>query len=306
MLKQSTDTVLMIRPLQFGFNTQTAESNAFQDKEHGLEADEINRLAIQEFDNLVQLLKGNNIKVIVINDTVSPATPDSIFPNNWISIDQHDRIIIYPMFAENRRHEKREDIIAYLENEYRIKEVKNYSDYEVKNKYLEGTGSMVIDYVNNIAYACLSPRTHIELFAHFCKDMGYKAISFTALDEYKKEIYHTNVMMCIASKFVIICLESIHNKDEREIVETSFKKTGHAIIDISYKQMNHFAGNMLEVQNEDGVMFLVMSEQAYNALTNAQIAQIEEHNTILKTPLHTIETIGGGGVRCMLAEVFHK
>jgi hypothetical protein len=306
MLKQSTDTVLMIRPIQFAFNTQTEESNAFQHKEHGLEADEINRLAIQEFDDFVQLLKNNNIKVIVINDTVSPATPDSIFPNNWISIDQHARIIIYPMFAENRRREKREDIIAYLENEYRIKEVKNYSDYEIKNKFLEGTGSMVIDYVNNIAYACLSPRTHIELFAHFCKDMGYKAISFTALDANKKEIYHTNVMMCIASKFVVICLESIHNKDEREIVETSFKKTGHTIIDISYEQMNHFAGNMLEVQNEDGTLFLVMSEQAYNALTDDQIKLIEKHNTILKTPTPTIETVGGGGVRCMLAEVFHK
>jgi hypothetical protein len=306
MLKQSTDTVLMIRPIQFAFNSQTAESNAFQHKDHGLEDMEINRLAIKEFDGFVKLLKKNGIKVVVINDTILPATPDSIFPNNWISIDQHGRIIIFPMYAENRRHEKREDIIAYLENEYHIKEVKNYSDYEIKNKFLEGTGSMVIDYVNNIAYACLSSRTHYELFAHFCKDMGYKPVSFTAVDDNKKEIYHTNVMMCIASKFVIVCLESIHNKDERAIVENSFKSTGHSIIDISYEQMKHFAGNMLEVQNEEGTKFLVMSKQAYKTLTKEQLNIIKEHNTILAPAIPTIEAIGGGGVRCMLAEVFHK
>ncbi|MEP6675152.1 MAG: arginine deiminase-related protein [Ferruginibacter sp.] len=304
MNKQAANTVMMIRPVDFSFNSQTAASNAFQNADHGLEDDIIKKNAEKEFDNFVQLLKANGIEVIIFNDTAEPSTPDSIFPNNWISLDQQGRLAIFPMQAINRRLERRKDIIDFFKTNYRINKTEDLTGFETEEKYLEGTGSMVIDYVNDIMYACLSPRTNKTVVDEFCKAMNYKACTFTAVDQSGKEIYHTNVMMCIAEKLVMICLESISNENEKIKLIDSFRSTGHEIINISFEQMNHFAGNMLEVCNQEGKHFLVMSAQAFSSLDKEQIAVIEKFDIILAPAINTIETIGGGGVRCMMAEVF--
>ena len=301
---QAAQTVMMIRPVDFSFNWETAPSNAFQNQQHGLDAATIRNNAQKEFEDFVQLLKGHQVNVIVFNDTVEPATPDSIFPNNWISLDQHDRINIYPMHAENRRLEKRQDIVDFFRQHYAVKQVNDFSAYEQENKFLEGTGSMVIDYVHDIMYACLSPRTHADVVEDFCSKMHYTPVTFTSVDEHGKEIYHTNVMMCIGTGYVVICLDSIRDISERNHVIGSFKETGHEIIDIDYAQMNQFAGNMLEVCNPAGEHFLVMSKRAKDSLNTHQLNHIQKHAKILSPDVNTIETIGGGGVRCMMAEVF--
>jgi hypothetical protein len=304
MLQQSAREVLMVAPVQFAFNLQTAESNSFQNENTKWTTEQINEQAQNEFKNFVALLESHQIKVTKFIDTVSPATPDSIFPNNWISKDQHGRVIVYPMCAENRRLEKREDIINYLLQKEANSTLIDYSNYEAQNIFLEGTGSMVIDYVHNIAYACLSPRTNKELFIHFCNDCNYTPCYFTSVNEAGKEIYHTNVMMCIGTGYAIVCLDSIPDIEEKEKLLQSFTKSGHQIIAISFEQMNAFAGNMLEVQNATGQRFLVMSKKAFGALTEAQINLIKSKVEIINADINTIETIGGGGVRCMLAEVF--
>ncbi len=302
MLQQSAKEVLMVRPIRFEFNQQTAETNAFQNATHGIS--DVSAKAQEEFDAFVALLQNKGIAVKVFQDTEQPATPDSIFPNNWISYDQQNRVCIYPMAAPNRRAEKREDIIGYLQQKKANSETIDLSAYESKSVFLEGTGSMVIDYVNKIAYACLSPRTGKKLFLDYCKKMNYTPCYFTSLDKGGKEIYHTNVMMCIGTGYVVICLESIANKDERADVIANFNTTEHEIISISFDQMNHFAGNMLEVQNAEGEHFLVMSTCAYNSLTEQQKQNLAQYATLLTPHIPTIETIGGGGVRCMMAEVF--
>jgi hypothetical protein len=304
--RQSAQSVMMVRPVDFSFNWQTAESNAFQNAAHGLDEATIRQNAEKEFDAFVALLRANGIEVILFDDTRDPATPDSIFPNNWISLDQQGRIALYPMQALNRRQERRADIVDYFATQYGQAEIKDFTRFENDAQYLEGTGSMVIDYVNDIMYACISPRTHPGVVQAFCKEMQYTPCTFTSVDANGKEIYHTNVMMCIAEKFVIICLESIQNSAERQKVVESFNSTNHTIIPISYNQMNHFAGNMLEVCNADGQRFLVMSSQALASLDAAQLAEINKHDRILAPDISTIETIGGGGVRCMMAEVFLK
>ena len=298
---QSTSHILMIRPVNFGFNEETAGSNAFQNRD----ADKIgvNEKAQQEFDRMVSTLRANGVDVTVIDDTPEPYTPDSVFPNNWVSFHADGQIFLYPMQAENRRLERREDIIARLEDNFGVKHIIDLSRFEAEDKFLEGTGSMVLDRENKIAYACISPRTDREVLDIFCEQTGYKAISFDALDEHNKAIYHTNVLMCIGSSFAVVCLNSIPNPHEKIVVIESLKATQKEIIEISFAQMNHFAGNMLEVKNKDGETLIVMSESAFNALDELQRITLEKYGKLVYANLSTIETNGGGSARCMMAEV---
>lgn len=300
---QTTSHILMIRPVNFGFNTQTAVNNAFQVAGADMAAQE---KAQTEFDNFVSALRTNGVQVTVIDDTPEPHTPDSIFPNNWISFHEPDTICLYPMFAENRRQERKPPVIQQLQQTFTITNTFDLSGYEHDQLFLEGTGSMVLDREHKIAYACLSPRTHQAVLDDFCKKMGYRPVLFTAVDGAGKAIYHTNVMMCVADRYVVICLDSLPNHAENQMVQEYIGKTGKELINISFEQMNHFAGNMLQVQNSAGEKILVMSSQAYSSLQPAQIKKLECYNRILHAPLTTIETNGGGSARCMMAEIFLK
>jgi hypothetical protein len=298
---QTTSTILMIRPVNFGFNEQTAGSNAFQNR--NTEQQQVQDKALKEFDNLVTVLQENGIEVIVIDDTAEPHTPDSIFPNNWVSFHQDGNVFLYPMMAENRRLERREDIIMQLEDEFKVKHIIDLSRFEHENKFLEGTGSMVLDRGNKIAYACLSPRTNQEVLDLFCAQSGYKSVLFQAVDENGMDIYHTNVLMCIGDKFAVICLDSINDQQEKAEVTASLKSTHKEIVAISFTQMNQFAGNMLELKNKDGESLLVMSQSAYQSLNSHQKTTLQKYCKLLYANIHTIESNGGGSARCMIAEV---
>lgn len=292
----------MIRPVHFGFNAQTAVNNAFQVAGADAAAQE---KAQTEFDNFVSLLRSNDIDVTVINDSPEPHTPDSIFPNNWISFHEKGLICLYPMFAENRRQERKPNVIEQLKQTFNITDTIDLTGYEKEQLYLEGTGSMVLDRDHKLAYACLSPRTHKQVLDDFCKQMGYRPILFTAVDYNAKDIYHTNVMMCVADRYVVVCLDSLPYHAEFQMMQETIGKTGKELVNISLEQMGQFAGNMLQVQNKSGEKILVMSSQAYNSLRPEQIKQLEGYNRILHAPLTTIETNGGGSARCMMAEVFN-
>jgi len=291
----------MIRPVNFGFNVQTAESNAFQNRDDDQQA--VQQKAQQEFDGFVAVLRDNGVNVTVVNDTAEPHTPDSIFPNNWVSFHDNGDIFLYPMQAENRRLERREDIIRQLEDNFEANHVIDLSRFETKNQFLEGTGSMVLDRENKIAYACLSPRTNAEVLKAFCDYTGYAAVTFDAFDQRGQAIYHTNVLMAIGSKFVTICLDSISNITEREHVINSIKNTGKEIIDITFAQMNSFAGNMLEVKDAKGETLIVMSQTAFNSLSDNQKTTLSQYGKLVYADINTIETNGGGSARCMMAEV---
>lgn len=297
---QATNRILMIRPVDFKFNEQTAGNNMFQ---QASEQSNVQQQALQEFDGFVTMLRSNGVDVTVINDTLEPSTPDSIFPNNWVSFHEDGAVFLYPMFSENRRFERREEILEILEQNFEISHINDLSFYENGNIFLEGTGSMVLDRANKIAYACLSVRTEVEAFNNFCQLAGYKSVIFNAVDATNYPIYHTNVMMCIGDKFAVICLDSIPNLYERDFVQKVLTLSGKEIIKISLEQMNHFAGNMLEVKNAQGEALLVMSEQAYKALTQTQINALTKYAKLIYAPLYTIEQNGGGSARCMLAEV---
>ncbi len=290
----------MIQPAQFTFNAETAVNNAFQSANDS----NAQEAALKEFNDFVNLLWQNGIDVMVISDTKEPHTPDSIFPNNWISFHDDGRIVLYPMYATNRRLERKPNVIENLKTKFEIKGQVDLSSYENKNIFLEGTGSMVLDRENKIAYACLSQRTDLTILKDFCAKLGYTPVSFMATDAKDYPIYHTNVMMCVADKFVVICLDSIKDSNEQKTVVTSIEKSGKEIIDISLDQMNHFAGNMLQVENDKGKKFLVMSSQAYSSLDKNQLSKIEHYNSIIHSSLDTIERNGGGSARCMMAEVF--
>ncbi|QEC65720.1 amidinotransferase [Mucilaginibacter ginsenosidivorans] len=291
----------MIRPVNFGFNEQTAGSNAFQNR--NAEQEQVQARALKEFDNIVSVLCENGVDVIVVDDTSEPHTPDSIFPNNWVSFHGDGNVFLYPMMAENRRLERREDIIMRLEDRFNVKHVVDLSRFEHEHKFLEGTGSMVLDRENKIAYACLSPRTDKEVLDVFCKESGFKPVLFHAVDENAMDIYHTNVLMCVGSGFVVICLESIKDNGEKEQLLNSFKKTKKQVIDISFDQMNHFAGNMLEVENKLGESLVVMSKSAWNSLNYDQKAILSSFSKPVYADINTIESNGGGSARCMMAEV---
>jgi hypothetical protein len=300
-MSQSTSNLLMIRPVSFGFNEQTAQSNAFQIR--SADQQQVQAKALTEFDGLVQTLRANDVNVTVIDDTAQPHTPDAIFPNNWVSFHADGEVFLYPMQAANRRLERREDIIRKLEDNFNVKHVIDLSRFERENKFLEGTGSMVLDRENKIAYACLSPRTDENVLAAFCKQTGYKAVTFHAADQNGLAIYHTNVLMCVGTNFAVICLDSIADTSEKKEVTNSLKATGKQIVNISFDQMNRFAGNMLEVKNNKGDILIVMSQSAYQSLTSEQKAVLSTFGKLVYADINTIETNGGGSARCMIAEV---
>jgi hypothetical protein len=297
---QTTSHLLMIRPVNFGFNAETAVNNAFQVAGANDNAQEN---AAKEFDDFVKVLSDNGVDVTVINDTPEPYTPDSIFPNNWISFHEDGTVCLYPMFAENRRMERKQHVIDELSKKFTIINTVDLSHYESENIFLEGTGSMVLDRVNKIAYACLSPRTDYLVLNDFCDAMNYNAEEFDAIDQNGKAIYHTNVMMCVADKYVVICLDSIPADYEKDHVCQTIKNSGKEIIAITLDQMNHFAGNMLQVNNNKDEKLLVMSTQAFESLTPEQINKLTTYNKIIHSKLTTIETNGGGSARCMMAEI---
>jgi hypothetical protein len=298
---QTTSHLLMIKPVAFDFNAQTAVNNAFQQRGSNANAQQKAR---EEFENFVTKLTAAGVDVTVIADTAAPHTPDSIFPNNWISFHDDGSIVLYPMYAINRRAERKPHVLDAIKHKFKQQRIIDLSAKEKDNIFLEGTGSMVLDRENKIAYACLSPRTHRLLFEEWCRQMQYQPCCFLSVDDQGGEIYHTNVMMCIADKYAVICLENIPDKNEQQYVRDTIIKSGKKIIEISYKQMNRFAGNMLQVNNQAGKKLLVMSSQAYHALTAAQVATLESYNSIIHSDLTTIETNGGGSARCMMAEVF--
>lgn len=291
----------MIRPVNFGFNEETAVSNAFQNR--NAEKNGVQEKALAEFDSMVNMLRENGVDVRVIEDTPQPYTPDSIFPNNWVSFHADGNIFLYPMQAENRRLERREDIISRLEDTFKVNRIEDLSRFEAGGKYLEGTGSMVLDRENKIAYACISPRTDPDVLNLFCGQEGYRPVCFDAADERGIAIYHTNVLMCIGSRFAVICMDSISNQNEKAVVSKSLISAGKKIIEISFNQMNHFAGNMLEVKNEAGETIIVMSQSAFNSLNDQQKATLEKFGKLVYSDITTIETNGGGSARCMMAEV---
>ena len=294
----------MVRPANFGYNEETAINNAFQVQDVQKSSAEIQEAAICEFDNLVKLLKQNGIQVIVADDLPYPQKPDAIFPNNWVSFHQNGSIITYPMFSPVRRLERNLAIFERLKKDFDLDKLHQLEAHEDHEQFLEGTGSMVLDRVHKLAYACISPRTDIVVLEKFCKFTGYEAISFRAIDEKGRPIYHTNVMMALGKDFAIICLDTIRNKADLKQITQNLKETGKNIITISIAQMKAFAGNMLQLKNKQGQSFLLMSEQAYKALTKIQIKQIETYTQILYSPIYTIEKFGGGSVRCMMAEIF--
>jgi hypothetical protein len=304
MRSQTTSNILMIRPVNFGFNQETAESNAFQNAEFGEQnKDKSQQIALREFDEMVSQLRKSGVNVIVINDTSIPYTPDSIFPNNWVSFHGNGSVITYPMQAENRRLERREDIIQQLSETFYINRRIDLSGFEADNKFLEGTGSMVLDRKYKIAYACLSPRTNEDVLKEFSSQMNYEIVAFNAVDGAGKQIYHTNVVMCIGDMFAVICLEAIPDLDERLMVRNSLEQAGKRVIEISLEQMNQFAGNMLEVKSQKGEKILIMSSSAFHSLNPKQLAILNEYCTIHHFDLSMIEGNGGGSARCMMAEV---
>jgi hypothetical protein len=301
---QITNHIVMVRPANFGFNPETAASNAFQSKDEGLSADLIQKMAREEFDLFVETLQDAGVKVTVVEDTPSPLKPDAVFPNNWVTFHEDGTVVTYPMLSEMRRNERREDVIEMLAKDYLVKERIRLEDAENQGVMLEGTGSLILDRPNKIAYACLSPRTDETLLDSFCEKLAYKKVAFHSVDQNDQEIYHTNVMMALGETFVVICMDSVKDPKEKEMLENSFKTTGKEIITISFDQMNSFAGNMLQVRSEEGEPILVMSEQAFESLTDEQLDQLKEHTNLLYSPIYTIEKFGGGSARCMMAEVF--
>lgn len=299
---QSAGHLLMIRPIRFTFNDQTSVNNNFQ---KFAVTPEVQSLALKEFEHLLSLLQAHDVDVMVVDDTHQPHTPDALFPNNWISFHEEGTIILYPMFAPNRRRERNPHILSMVLRKFDFAAIYDLSYHEQEGKFLEGTGSLVLDRTHQIAYACYSERTNEELFVQdFAARMHYHPIGFRAFDEQGYPIYHTNVMMSVADKFAVICLDTISDTTERNLVHKTLVQTDKHIIPISLRQMHQFAGNVLQVHSRQGQRYTVMSTQAFDSLSSQQIADIEQFNPILHAPLTTIETYGGGSARCMLAEIF--
>jgi hypothetical protein len=306
-MKQLTNHILMIRPAQFRMNEQTAVNNYFQ-ASAGISTEEVVKKSQEEFDAYVSVLRKKGVQVTVVQDTEDPDTPDALFPNNWVSFHQDATVALYPMFAENRRLERREAVLEILEEDgFIIDQVMDYTAAEDSGIFLEGTGSLILDRVHKKAYCALSSRADEELFIEFCEDFEYTPVIFTAnqtVNGSRLPIYHTNVMMCLAETFAVICLDSIDDKKERKAVLNHLKEDGKEIIAISEAQMHSFAGNMLQVIGSEEAPYLVMSSTAYKSLTPDQLSKIEQHCEIIHADLSTIETCGGGSARCMMAEVF--
>jgi hypothetical protein len=300
---QAAQNILLIKPSGFSFNNETALSNSFQ-QQTNLSNTVIQQKITEEFDGFVRTLRSKGINVLVIDDTKLPTKPDAVFPNNWASYHADGTVVLYPMCAPNRRLEKRPEILNMIRQHYKVSNIIDLSAYELTNRFLEGTGSIIFDHINRIAYACISPRTDKELFEQVSKQLNYNPVPFYAYNAKGIAIYHTNVMMCIAEKFAVICLDSISNNEESEMVSQTLLQTGHKIISISFEQMNSFAGNMLALKNNTGKDLLAMSQSAFDSLTADQKCMIEQYSEIVPLSIPTIESIGGGSARCMIAEIF--
>jgi len=300
---QITDTILMIRPAAFAFNEETAATNYFQ-KQPFLSADELQKLAIMQFDAMADNLRFHGIDVIIIEDTPEPPKPDAIFPNNWISTNGEGVVSVFPMQSRSRRLEKRSDVVELLSQKFIISEVEDWSPYEKEEQFLEGTGSMVLDHQHKIIYACLSPRTHQAMVEKFAEAHGYRAITFQAHDENGKEIYHTNVMMCIGEGFAVLCPKAITDHNERVAVTQLLEATGHENIYITFEQMNAFAGNMLQLKNRADERLIVLSQTAFNSLEEDKKGKLQQNGKLLPVDVSIIEQAEGGSVRCMIAEIF--
>lgn len=298
---QTANKILMVRPARFTFNEQTAENNHFQNKPS---ISDISERALKEFDNFVDNLRIHKIDVVVVQDTLEPHTPDSIYPNNWFSTHSTGELVLYPMFAENRRMERKPHILETIEENFNAYKIIDFTVWEEKNRFLEGTGSMILDHNNRVAYACRSERTDDIVFEEFYTKMNSEPEIFNAYDEEGRNIYHTNVMLSIGEKYAVICAESITDENRRDYIINKLKMSKKDVIEISFEQMKNFCANIIEVRNSEDKKFLIMSETAKNAFKHEQIDILQQHCEIISSPLSTIEQAGGGSARCMIAEIF--
>jgi len=293
----------MIRPAAFGFNEETAVNNYFQSNP-AISKEELQQKALLEFDNMVQTLRDHDIDVVVIDDTKEPAKPDAIFPNNWLSTSPDGIVTVFPMYAPSRRLEKRDDILKILADQFIVKDLQDWSEFEVEGRFLEGTGSMVFDHDNKMIYAAVSERTNLSVLEKFAATNGYQAIVFLATDKNGMPVYHTNVAMTLGENFAVLCEEAIEEEWELIAVRQLLESTGHSIIAITREQMHCFAGNMLPVKNKKGEKLLIMSKTAFDSLRKEQKQMLEAYAKLLTIAVPTIEEVEGGSVRCMMAEVF--
>ncbi len=302
-MKQTAKTILMIRPVSFGYNAETAASNVFQGSV-SLSETQVQEKALEEFDAFVATLRAKDIDVRVIEDTPLPPKPDAVFPNNWFCTLGDGTVATFPMFAANRRIEVRSDLIQTLKDDFVVTNTEDWATYETDKLYLEGTGSMIIDHEHKIIYACLSPRTDAALLKQFADAHGYTTVPFYSKDDNGTDVYHTNVIMHLGEGYAVICLSSIRDETERNKVVQSLTATGHQVIDITMQQVHRYTGNMLQVESSDGNLFTVLSQSAFDSLTQDQKEQLSHHTKLLPVNINTIETVGGGSVRCMMAEIF--
>jgi hypothetical protein len=300
---QAPSAILMVRPAAFGFNTQTASSNAFQDSNLDPQVD-ISRMALAEFDRMVDTLRAHDVEVIVISDTALPEKPDAVFPNNWISFHSNGQVCLYPMLAPNRRLERMLPVLDAVKEKFEINTIADFTVHEKEDRFLEGTGSVVFDYQHKIAYACRSSRTHEEVLGEVCQALGFRTIIFDAVDEAGQPIYHTNVLMCVGKHFAVLCLDAIKREEDQETLLSLMAETNHQVVAISYPQLRAFAGNMIEVVTQSGEPLVLLSESAFTSLLPGQIQAINKHAEMLPLSIQTIEKYGGGSVRCMVAGIF--
>lgn len=303
-LTQSTHHVMLVRPASFGFNEETAQNNLFQTLDPSMDPAEISDQALREFEEFVSVLTFHGLDVTVIDDTPTPPKPDAVFPNNWFSTHHDGTLVTYPLFAESRRAERREDILKKLAARFVISRHVKLESEEQHSRFLEGTGSVVFDHQNRIALACHSPRTDEQVFRKLCYELAYRPVLFRASDPYHNPIYHTNVVMNVGHSYAIVCLEVIRDDSEVNALRYLFEQHGKEVVEISLSQMFSFAGNMLQVRNYKGESLIIASEQAYQSLTHTQLLQLEKHSRFVYADIDTIETYGGGGARCMVAEIF--
>ena len=303
---QITDTILMVRPAAFGPNNETSTTNFFQSPSKVLNNQALQQSALKEFDNMVDVLRKHDINVVVVDDTPAPVKPSAIFPNNWLSTSPEGIVSVFPMYAPNRRPEKREDILKLLAEKFVVIAVQDWSEFEVEGKFLEGTGSMVIDHENKVIYTCYSPRTDISVLEKFAQANKYRAIAFLATDKNGRPVYHTNVVMTLCEDFAVLCEEAIEEEWELIAIRQLLDSSGHEVIRITKEQMHCFAGNMLQVKNNKGEKLLVMSQTAFDTMYDDQKEELSMRNTLLPIPIPIIEQTEGGSVRCMMAEIFLK
>lgn len=293
----------MVRPAAFGYNAETAANNYFQSNP-AISKEELQQKALAEFDSMVETLRTHHINVFVIEDTVDPPKPDAIFPNNWLSTSPYGTLSVFPMYAPSRRIEKRDEILKEIGKQFKIQDVQDWSEFEVEGRFLEGTGSMVIDYENKMIYACISERTSLPVLEKYAATNNFQAIVFLATDKNGMPVYHTNVMMALGEGFCILCEEAIEEEWELIAVRQLLESTNHTIIAITREQMHCFAGNMLQIKNSNGEKFLIMSKTAHDSLRKEQKEMLEAYSTLLPVDVPTIEKVEGGSVRCMMAEIF--